>query len=127
MTQVKEKIRILKADSAREVEALFDTGASGSFLDERIAREVGIDYIYKEPKEVQLAIKGKKGEIIGYVVCRIEVNGYELPGGVAFDVVRDLFLDAVVGIDIIEKYRIRLDLEKGKVEFDQVPPGSLLI
>jgi hypothetical protein len=33
---------------------------------------------------------------VGSVLCRIEVNGYELPGG--FDIVRDLFLDAVVGI-----------------------------
>ena len=68
-----------------------------------------------------LAVKESKAWIIGYIVARVEVEGYELPLEHVFGVVDGLRHNVIVGIDIIEPYEIILDARKGKVKFRRYP------
>ena len=73
-----------------------------------------------------MAVKGKEAEIIGYVpAVDIEVAGYLLPSKETLDVIKDLFIDAVIGLNIIEPYGITF--ERDKIKFREIPPVTYLI
>lgn len=104
-----------------EAEALFDTGATKSFVSSRLADELG--YVkYREPKRVMLAVEGMEGLVIGYLVARVVIDGYELPLEHAFGVVEGLRHDVVIGMDVIEPYDVELDVKEGRARLRKFPP-----
>jgi predicted aspartyl protease len=104
-----------------EAEALFDTGATKSFVSSRLADELG--YVkYREPKKVMLAVEGMEGPVVGYLVARVVIDGCELPLEHAFGVVDGLRHDAVIGMDVMEPYDVELDVKEGRARLRRVPP-----
>ena len=112
----------LRAESkSMGVEALFDTGATKSYVSSRLADELG--YVrYKEPRKVMLAVENMEGLVIGYLTAGVVINGCELPLEHAFGVIKALRHDAIIGMDIMEPYDIELDVKEGKVKFRRFPP-----
>ena len=124
MVKVKDKIRICTDDKDLEIMALFDTGAGGSYINERIAEDIGYEP-YHEPRRIPLAVKGKEAEVIGYVLpLDVVIDRYTLPEKETFGVFRDLRVDAIIGLNLIEKYNIIL--EKDKIRLSEYPPKSFL-
>lgn len=109
-----------------EIEALFDTGATRSFVSRELAEKLGYTR-YEEPKEVLLAVKDKKAFIIGELVSRVQILGYELPLSHVFGVLEELSHDVVVGMDLMEPYEIIVDAKEGKISFKKFPPTIELI
>ena len=104
-----------------EAEALFDTGATKSYVSSRVADELG--YVkYREPKRVVLAVEGMEGLVVGYLAARVVIEGCELPLEHAFGVVEGLRHDVVIGTDIMEPYDIELDVKEGRARFRRFPP-----
>lgn len=115
--------RVELRTEARSVkaEALFDTGATKSFVSSRLADELG--YVkYREPKKVMLAVEGMEGLVIGYLVARVVIDGCELPLEHAFGVVEGLRYDVVIGMDVIEPYDVELDVKEGRARLRKSPP-----
>lgn len=103
------------------VEALFETGATKSYVSSKLAHELG--YVkYREPRKVMLAVENMEGLVVGYVTAGIMVGGCELPLEHTFGVVEALRHDAIIGMDIMEPYEIELDVREGKAKFRRYPP-----
>jgi len=104
-----------------EAEAIFDTGATRSFMSLELAEKFGYRK-YDEPKEVLLATKDKTALMVGELVARVIMLGYELPLSHVFGVVEDLSHDVIIGMDLMEPYEVEVDAKEGKARFKRFPP-----
>ena len=123
--RVVAKIKLCYKGKCKEVEALFDTGATVSCVSEKFARNFEyIDYEKegRKPWEVPLAVKNKKGLVIGDLYAWVEIEGCEIPDSLKFRVVKDLARDVIIGMDAIELYDIVLDTKRGRVYLKSCPP-----
>lgn len=119
--QIIGKVGLKVNEKLMEFNALFDTGATKSHVSLTTAEEMG--YVKdKEPKDVLLAVKGRKAHVLGYLTARVLVNKCELPIEHTFGVVEGLRNDVIVGMDIIEPYELALDIKDGRVKFKKYPP-----
>ena len=125
MVKVRDSIKVHKDGRFLEVVAVFDTGAGGSYLSDGVAEGIGYD-MYPQPGRIPLRVKEKEAEVVGYVpAVDIEVAGYVLPEKETVGVIKDLNVDAIVGLNLIEKYNITL--EKDAVGFREYPPRAFLL
>jgi len=124
MVKAYDRIKVRHGDRCVELTALFDTGAGGSYLSDEAAEKLGYKP-YPEPRRVPLAVKGHEAEVIGYVPeAELEVAGHVLPELESLGVIRGLYVEAIIGRDLIEKYGITL--EEGRIGFREVPPRASL-
>jgi len=99
-----------------ELEALFDTGATYSFIRKDRAHGVATILPLPHPKFFELAESGKVLEARERIIIDIIVNGFTISDEVV--VVEDLSEELLLGASTVQKWRIRLDLEKGDVIID---------
>jgi len=126
MVKVRDRIKVHEDWRSLEVVAVSDAGAGGSHLGDRVAE--GIEYErYPQPRRVPLAVKEKEAEVVGHVpvVVDIEVARCALPEKETLGVIRDLDVDAIVGLNLIQKYDI--GLERDAVGFREYPPRAFLL
>lgn len=123
MVKAHERIKVYKDEKCLEITALFDTGAGGSYLNDQVADKLGYEK-YSEPILISLAVKDKKAEVIGRLHCYIEIDRNRLPEEETIGVIRDLSQEAVIGLNLIEKYNIIL--EKDEIKFKEYPPRAFL-
>jgi len=90
------RVKLVAQGGEAEAEALFDTGATKSFISLKLAEKLGYT-AYDQPKAVLLAVRDKRAEIIGELVARVIVLGYELPLSHVFGVVKALSHDVIIG------------------------------
>ena len=109
-----------------QVEALFDTGWRWTYMSESLAREFGYRK-FPTPRTVNLAVEGKKAEVIGDLVANLTIADCEMPRAHVIEVIKDLKEDLIIGLDLMEGYDIKLDLEKGKPYLLKCPPEMTLI
>jgi len=102
--------------------ALFDTGATKSYVSLKLAEKLKF-VRYDEPREVLLAVEGKKAYVVGYLTAKVIIDKCELPLEHTFGVIEGLREDIIIGMDIIEPYEIILDMREGKVKFKKYPPA----
>jgi len=126
LTQVKGKLKIRNGEKWMEPTALFDTGATLTYISERVAKKIGFN-LYPEPKKVPLAVLDKEAEVIGDLTVSLEIDGCPMPRRETLEVIKDLRFDAIVGLDIIEKYDVILDTKNGRVRLKNYPPEVVLI
>ena len=125
MVKARDKIKVYRDGRCLEVTALFDTGAGGSYLSDRVVEGIGYES-YPQPRRVPLAVKEKEADVIGYVpAVDIEIAGYILPEKETIGVIKNLYVDAIIGLNLIEKYSITL--EKDRISFREYPPRAFLL
>jgi len=124
MVKAYDKIKVSRDGNLIEVVALFDTGAGGSYLNDRVAEKLGYEE-YPEPIPIPLAVEKKEAEVVGRLRVFIEVAGYGLPEEELIGVIRDLRVNAIIGRNLIEKYGILLEEEK--ISFREHPPKASLL
>ena len=125
MMKVYDKIKVRYGGRCVELMALFDTGAGGSYLSDEVAKKIGYKP-YPEPRRIPLAVKGHEAEVIGYVPeAELEIAGHVLPELESLGVIRGLYVEAIIGRNLIEKYGITL--EEGQIGFREVPPRASLL
>ena len=119
-------ISTLDKNRSKHIRALFDTGAKFTYVSENIGKELGFTP-YKEAKDVQLAVKGMKGKIIGEASFIFAIDEYEMPLPIQTYVIEDLMEEAIVGTNFMEGFEVELDLKEGKVKLKRYPPEVRLI
>ena len=124
MVKVEKKVRVYKDDKVFESRALFDTGSRGSYFSRDFAEKIGYQP-YKEPKNILLAVKGKYALLIGRTAVFLEIDGYLLPEEETIGIIEDLTIDAIIGLNIMEKYGIYI--EEDEIKFKHIPPSSTII
>jgi len=125
MVKVRDRVKISQNGKIVEAVALFDTGASRSYIDVGVAEKVGYER-YPEPRRVPLAVQGAEAEVVGYIpAADVEVAGCMLPEKETLGVIEGLREEAVIGLNIIESYNIIL--EKDKIRLKEYPPSAQLI
>ncbi len=113
---------ILRVKEKRvEVDALFNTGATRSFISLKLANELDYEK-YDEAKRVLLAVENVEAFMVGELIARIVIAGFELPLSHVFGVIEKLRHDLIIGMDIMEPYEIFIDVREGKVGFKKYPP-----
>jgi len=124
--RVLSKVGLTVQGKGIDVEAIFDTGSTRSFVSLQLAEKLG--YVrYDRPKEVLLAIKDKKASMTGELIARVTILGYELPLSHVFGVIEALNHDTIIGMDMMEPYEILVDAKEGKVSFKRFPPTIEII
>jgi len=126
--QVREKIILstLEGRRSREVSALFDTGTKFTYISGGIGKEL-VFTPYKAPREVQLAVKGGRGRVLGEISLIFEVDGCEMPLPIQVYVVEDLAEEAIIGTNFMKGFEIELDLKEGRAKLKRYPPEVRLI
>jgi len=119
-------ISTLDKNRSKHIRALFDTGAKFTYVSENIGKELGFTP-YKEAKDVQLAVKGMKGKIIGEASFIFTIDKYEMPLPIQTYVIEDLMEETIVGTNFMEGFEVELDLKEGKVKLKRYPPEVRLI
>jgi len=124
--RVLSKVGLAVQGKGMDVEAIFDTGATRSFVSLQLAEKLG--YVrYDRPREVLLATKDKKAPMAGELIARVTILGYELPLSHVFGVIEALNHDTIIGMDVMEPYEILVDPKEGKVTFKRFPPTIEII
>jgi len=124
--RVLSKVGLTVQGRGIDVEAIFDTGATRSFVNLQLAEKLG--YVrYDRPREVLLATKDKKASMVGELIARVTILGYELPLSHVFGVIEALNHDTIIGMDMMEPYEILVDAKEGKVSFKRFPPTIEII
>ena len=126
MTQVKGKLTLRNGGKQVEMAALFDTGSTLTYINETAAEKLGFNP-YAKPKTVPLAVLEKEAEVLGDLTVSLEIDGCLMPRRETLEVIRDLRFEAIVGLDIIEKYDVVLDTKNGRVKLRNYPPEVVLI
>jgi hypothetical protein len=122
--KVERRIKVHRDGKIVEARALFDTGSRGSYFSKDFAKKIGYEP-YEKPKEIPLAVKNKTANLIGRTAVYIEVDGYLLPEEETIGVIEDLWFDAIVGLNMMEKYGIFI--EGDEIKFKHYPPTSMII
>jgi len=124
VVKVRKRIKVHREGKVIEAEALFDTGSRGSYFSKEFAEKIGYEP-YEEPKEIPLAVKGKYAKLVGDTTVYLEVEGEILPERELIGVIEDLLTDAIIGLNIMEKYGIFI--EEGQIKFKPHPLTSMII
>jgi len=103
---------------------LFDIESRRSYFNKDFAEKIGYEP-RKESGKTPLAVKSKYSKLIGNTTVYIEVEGYILPERETIEVIEDLRMDAIIGLNIMESYRIYI--EDDKIKFKHYPPTSMII
>ena len=124
--RVLSKVGLTAQGKRIDVEAIFDTGATRSFVNVELAEKLG--YMrYDRPREVLLATRDKKASMVGELIARVTILGYELPLSHVFGVIEALNHDTIIGMDLMEPYEILVDAKEGEVSFKRFPPTIEII
>ena len=100
-----------------ETIALFDTGATSSFMRREKADRVATILPLPHPKRFELAEAGKGLEVTECIRIDFIINGTTLSDEVF--VVDNLSEEFIIGASTLQKWRIKLDLENDDVIIDE--------
>ncbi|MDI6840002.1 MAG: retropepsin-like aspartic protease [bacterium] len=110
-------VRIDGDKGGEEVDALFDTGTTYSFISKSIAKKVATVLLLPHPKVFELAEKGRKLEAKERISLDITLNGFTVSDDII--VVDNLSESLIIGAGTMQKWRIKLDMENDKVVIDE--------
>ncbi|MDI6792250.1 MAG: retropepsin-like aspartic protease, partial [bacterium] len=100
-----------------EVETLFDTGATYSFIRKDKAEAIATILSLRHPKSFELAREGQTVTVTECTRIDIRLNGVTISDEVV--VMEDLSEELILGASTMQKWRIKLDLEKEDVVVDE--------
>jgi len=112
MGVIRKKLPVMGRRGKREVECLFDTGASHSFVRPELVRELGLPTIgLLKPIRIRL---GKGSTLVSKLAApMIRLNGTTLPDNAY--VLPGLSEEFVIGAEFLERYDIRLDPKRQRL------------
>jgi len=116
MTLIRKKIEILGTKGKKEINVLFDSGSSRSLIREDIAREISKMIEYPRPDKFrainETIIEAKKSTPLAF-----DLNGCSLAHD--FKVIDNLDEEAVIGADLMQLKKIKIDMEKEYIDTSQ--------
>ncbi len=113
---IKAPVRFEGSKGEKVINALFDSGASFSCISPENAAEIGMIEKMRHPLEVATASRGHYVKIENTLRSDFYFNDIRLSD--EFMVVPDLSEDAIIGVNTMQKWRIKLDFEHDMVIVD---------
>jgi hypothetical protein len=116
MSMITGRIRLSGSKGDKNVDALYDSGASVSFLKKSIAESVEMITPLPIVYTAKTAKNGETIEISEAVRVDFYVGNIRLSD--EFFITEDLTEDAIIGAATMQKWRLKLDFENDKVLID---------
>ena len=112
-----KRLRVAGDKGGRRLDILFDTGASASFIRRDVAENIAT--ILKLPSAETYTLGDGVGKlrVNETVVLYIDIGGVRISDN--FIVARRLSDQVIIGATTLQKWRVRLDLEKERVIIDK--------
>lgn len=116
MAVIQKTIKLAGSLGSREELALFDSGASYSFIEPKIARELGHVEPMPEPRMFGTARNGDQLTATDRVSLDFYLEGYRFSD--EFMLIPDLSEAVIIGAATLQKWRMKLDFEADEVIID---------
>ena len=116
MSIIKIPLLFMGSKSEKMLYTLFDSGASFSCMSPENANEIGMVEKMRIPLEVATASRGHYVKIENTIRCDFFYDDIRMSD--EFMVVPDLSEDAIIGVNTMQKWRIKLDFEHDKIIID---------
>lgn len=114
MSLIYKQLWIRGAKDRRKVLALFDTGASESFIRPDIAYGIGVSLKLRMPFRVEFGRGTARVE--EQVEAVITIDGFRIRW--SYSLIPKITEELVIGTDFLQRYRIKLDPAKEKITVD---------
>ena len=98
------------------VRALYDTGAGSSFVRRDIAEPLGD--IVSTPRSIQFMMANAQETLTVNQVITLDIDVEGTPLVYTFYIADDLAEELIIGADMMQKFKISLDLDSENVEVD---------
>ncbi|MBL7075237.1 retroviral-like aspartic protease [candidate division KSB1 bacterium] len=116
MAVITKKLKLAGSKGEKELEGLFDSGATYSCIERRLAKSLGILERIPIPLEFETAEKKRKIGAKERVSLDFYLDGYRFSD--EFMVIPDLSEDVIIGTATMQKWRFKLDFEHEEVIID---------
>ena len=117
MSVIINRIKLEGSKGEKKVHALFDIGASFSFINTDLAKKLGVIDKLPKPKEFETAEDDRKIIVTEAVRLDFYIDGIGLSD--EFFIAKNLSEDVIIGAATMQKWRLKLDFEEDKVIVDQ--------
>ena len=114
MGEIMEKIRLVGSKGEAEVTALFDSGATYSFVNHRVAQQVAVVETLPEPMRFATAKVGTTVEAHKRIAVNFYIDGVRYSD--EFLVLDEMAEELIIGAKTMQAWGIKLDMEQEKVE-----------
>jgi hypothetical protein len=111
------KVKLVGSKGEKKTDALFDRGASFSFIKKELAQKLGLVDKLPEPLKFGTAREGDKIEVKEAVRLDFYIDGIRLSD--EFLVGEELSEDVIIGAKTLQAWRLKLDFEEDRVIVDQ--------
>ncbi len=111
------RIKLVGSKGEKKVDALFDSGASFSFINRELAKKLGLIDTLANPKEFETAEEGRKIVVKERMVLDFYIEGIDLSD--EFLLAENLSEEVIIGAATMQKWRLKLDFEQDRVIVDQ--------
>ena len=113
MGDISEKVRLVGSKGEVEVTALFDSGASYSFIRQDVAEQVAIVEALPEPMQFKMAEVGAVVEVKTRIAADFYIDGVRYSDEFLLLAQRE---ELIIGAKTMQAWGIKLDMENEKVE-----------
>lgn len=116
MTIIAKDMRLEGSKGEEEVEGLFDSGATYSFIEKALAERLGVIDVLPKPMRFETAKEGESVEARERVSLNFYLDGYRFSD--EFMVIPGLSERLIIGATTMQKWRFKLDFEREEVIID---------
>ena len=119
MSMIKKEVTVTGTLGQKKIEALFDSGSGTSLIKEDVAKEIG-NIITAPGRKELIQADGSRFETNKVLPAVLDIKGCSFP--TFFWVFPDLQEDLIIGTDIMQNKKIKLDFEKDDVDVSECTP-----
>ncbi len=116
MAIMAKKLKLAGSKGEKELEGLFDSGATYSCIEKGLAQRLEIFTPLSTPLTLGTAKKGEDVEVKERVSLDFYLNGYRFSD--EFMVIPDFSEELIIGASTMQKWRFKLDFENEEVIID---------
>jgi hypothetical protein len=125
MAIIQKEIELVGSKGRSQELALFDSGASYSFIDKMVAVNLGTFEPLSIPLEFEMAKKGEKVSATEAIRLDFYLNSYRFSD--EFIILPNLAEPVIIGVLTLQKWRLKLDFEHDDVIIDPKVNRRLLL
>ena len=118
------RIKLVGSKGQKKVDALFDSGASVSFLSKSLAQKLEVITPLPHPKIFETAEEGRTLSVAEAVRLDFYIEGIELSD--EFLLAENLSEEVIIGSATMQKWRLKLDFDQDRVLVDQMVTRLML-
>lgn len=116
MSVIQKQIKLSGSKGEKKETALFDSGATYSYIEKRLAQKLGIVDRLPEKFEVGTAEKKRKAKFKEHISLVFYINGYRFSD--EFMVIENLSEPVIIGAKTLQAWRLKLDFENDEIIID---------